>query len=75
MQILNSTFNSNIAKAHGGAITQGFNPYLQIKDTEFYGNLCLKGQAGALNIINYMFPQFSYAVLLENLVFEGNIAK
>lgn len=22
-----------------------------------------------------MFPQFSYAVLLENLVFEGNIAK
>lgn len=54
--IYNCTFLKNVATAHGGAITVGFNPYLEIRDSKFIGNACLTGQGGALNIINYMFP-------------------
>lgn len=59
----------------GGAITQGFNPYFEIRDSKFTGNMCLKGNGGAVNLNNFMFPDVPYSIIFENLQFTGNVAK
>lgn len=61
---MNCTFIENLANSHGGAISHGFNPYLDIRDSKFIKNICVKGFGGGLNIINYMQPHLPYAINL-----------
>lgn len=75
VRILNCTFIENVAMYQGGALTQYFNTYLEVRDTRFIGNMCPQGNGGAVNLNNFINGDVPYSIIFENVEFTRNVAK